>query len=237
MLVKDKKEFALKLKNALKIRGYSQRELAKETGIVQPTISTYCSGKYIPNEKNFKKIIEALDIDEDYFKGIYMFDNEIEQKEELIKEEKKENTVVFDKKNRQDVYLEFRDTTEILRIARELGALRYELIQIIEKDRETVDEFNRKDQKMFQTIVHKLEFSDELTDEEIIKYVREDFKEVKEERESRRIVKERMYLVKELLNAMLIKNPNAFVTQAINGKGDILKTIECLKKDKSLYAG
>lgn len=236
MIVKDKKQFASKLKNALIVREYSQSKLARDTGIVQPRISTYCNGKQIPDEEKLRKIMEALDIDEEYFEGTYIFEDKVEHKEEQ-QEEKKENTVVFDKKNRQDVYLEHRDTTEILRIAREIGALRYELIKIVEKDREVVSEFNRKDQKMFQTIVHKLEFADELTDEEIIKYVREDFKEVKEERESRRIIKERMYLVQELLNAMLIKNPNAFVVQAINGKGDILKTIENLKKDKSLYAG
>ena len=44
-----------------------------------------------------------------------------------------------------------------------------------------------------------------------------------------------MYLVQELLNSMSIKNPNEFVVKAINGKGDILKTMEELKKDVSLY--
>ena len=68
-----------------------------------------------------------------------------------------------------------------------------------------------------------------------MQYVRADFKEVKEERETRRIIKNRMYLVQELLNSMSIKNPNEFVVKAINGKGDILKTMEELKKDVSLY--
>lgn len=227
-LVKGKNdEFIIKLQNAIKTRNIKQRELARETGIVQPTISTYCSGKNIPNEKNLKKIMDALDIDEKYFEGIYEFS----EKEEV----KKENIVVFDKKDRQDIHIEHKDTTEIIQIARQLGALRYELIKIVERDREAVNEFNRKDQKMFQTIIHKLEFSDELTDAEIVQYVRADFKEVKEERETRRIIKNRMYLVQELLNSMSIKNPNEFVVKAINGKGDILKTMEELKKDVSLY--
>ena len=70
-LVKGKNdEFIIKIQNAIKIRNITQRELARETGIVQPTISTYCSGKNTPNEKNLKKIMDALDIDEQYFAGI-----------------------------------------------------------------------------------------------------------------------------------------------------------------------
>lgn len=228
-LIKGKKEqFVTKLKNAIKIRNITQRELAKETGIVQPTISTYHSGKNIPNEKNLKKIINALDIDESYFEGIYEFSDKQDKVE-------KEDTVVFDEKDRQDIHIEHKDTTEIIRISRELGALRYALIQNVEKDREQVKYYNEKEWKLYEIMIHELEFIETMTDEDILRIVRKHIYQLKQMAESRRIAKDRMYLVQELLNSMAIKNPNAFVVKAINGKGDILKTMEELKKDVSLY--
>jgi transcriptional regulator with XRE-family HTH domain len=45
----------------------SQVELAKETGILQPHISKYLSGKLIPTYINAKKLSLALNMDTDSF--------------------------------------------------------------------------------------------------------------------------------------------------------------------------
>ena len=39
-----------------------------------------------------------------------------------------------------------------------------------------------------------------------------------------------------MLDSIKMKNPNAFIVQAIQGKGDILKIMEQLKQDDSLYS-
>ena len=60
--------------------------------------------------------------------------------------------------------------------------------------------------------------------------------EEKKSRENRRNVKNRRYLIKAMLDSIRMKNPNAFIVQAIQSKGDILKTMEQLKQNDNLYS-
>lgn len=206
--------FNEKLKEAMKIRGISQRRLEKETGIKQATISYYCSGKITPKEDNKEKIIRALDLSTDYFN---------EEEKYVVKKDCR------DIRNTLETKIDVEDVTDILEISKELGSIRYKLIQMVEKAREEVKRYNIAD----QTFLHKLEFLDTLTDEAAIDMLLEE----KQVRELRRKNKNRLILIQELLNSILIKNPNAFIVKAINSKGDILKTIEALKEDDSLYVG
>lgn len=61
--------FARKLRNLLKEKGISQRELARRTGITAATICRYCNGSKTPGSKAIIKIAEALDVGTDYLLG------------------------------------------------------------------------------------------------------------------------------------------------------------------------
>jgi len=202
-----------KFKNLMKVRGITQSELSKETGIRQPAISEYVNGKRFPTSETQRKIIEALDLPDNYF--------ETPDKKKIIDIKEEE------RRNKPNKRVEVDCIAEILDISKRLGAIRLELIELVEKTREEVKDYNKND----QTFLHTLEFLDELTEKEAIDMI---IKE-KKSREERRSAKNKLYLISALLDSMLMKNPNAFVVKAINGKGDIVKIIEDLKQDNSLY--
>ncbi len=61
------KSFGEKLKQAMLVRGMTQTDLSKETGIHQSLISYYCADKVEPREDTVDKLIQALDLDKNYF--------------------------------------------------------------------------------------------------------------------------------------------------------------------------
>jgi hypothetical protein len=116
---------------------------------------------------------------------------------------------------------------DILKLAKELGRIRFELIELIKKESENVSEYDKKD----QTFLHSLEFLDTLSDEDAIKMVIEE----KKNRVVRRNIKNRKLLIQSLLDGISIKAPNAFVSQVINSDEDFKKKINKLKKNEVLW--
>ena len=146
-----------------------------------------------------------------------------------IIENKEVPTVIYSSKEKADTRTQMEDVGDIIQLAREFGTVRYKLIELLKKNNEEVDKYNKQD----QTFLHRLEFLEELTDEEAKQMIIEE----KKSRELRRNVKNRKYLIEAMLNSIHMKNPNAFIIQAIQGKGDICKTIAKLKGDANLYIG
>lgn len=216
-------EFNEKLKEAMAARGFTQTQLSLESGIKQPTISDYCNGKSEPQQGNKERLIRALDVDNDYF------DSEEDKKiKSAFDGMGLGDTIDFEeRRNKPCARVEVEDISDIIEVSKELGAIRFKLIQMVEKAREDVKYHNIAD----QTFLHRLEFLDELSDEEAVKMLLEE----KKSREKRRNYKNRQYLIETLLKSISIKNPNAFVVKAINGKGDILKVIDELKQDETLF--
>lgn len=66
-----------RLKKAMEIRGVTQAELVKKTGIGKSSISTYLSGEYEPKQRNTYKLAQALNINEAWLMGL---DVDIERK-------------------------------------------------------------------------------------------------------------------------------------------------------------
>jgi len=54
--------FPIQLTAAMKAAGYTQLALAKETGIKQSAISTYCKGKGLPGVESLYAIAQALNV-------------------------------------------------------------------------------------------------------------------------------------------------------------------------------
>lgn len=61
-----KKEFARKLKRAIRLSGMTQREFAEKTGISQGTMSNYIRGSVMPTAYNISLISKALKLAPDY---------------------------------------------------------------------------------------------------------------------------------------------------------------------------
>lgn len=124
---------------------------------------------------------------------------------------------------------EIMDIADIRELTRQLGAIRYSLIQLIEKERSKME----RDTKDSATLQHAFEFEN-LTKEEVW----EKYNEIKETRTQRRATKYRYLIIKMLLDSIKIKNPDKFLVEAINGckternLGDYLKELE---KDKELF--
>ena len=59
--------FNEKLIQRLKQIGMSQRDLAKEIGVTEATISRYVKGDRQPSEEMLAKIAEAIEVTPDYF--------------------------------------------------------------------------------------------------------------------------------------------------------------------------
>ena len=60
---------AERLRQALRIRGMKQSELAALTGIGKSSISTYLSGTYLPKQQNIYKMAGVLDVNEAWLMG------------------------------------------------------------------------------------------------------------------------------------------------------------------------
>lgn len=145
-----------------------------------------------------------------------------------IIEQKEEKKIIYSSKDKEDTKAKMPDVGDILQMARNFGSFRYSLIQALQKEQLEEEKYNKAD----QTFLHKLEFLEELTDDEATQMIIEE----KKSREQRRNIKNRRYLIKAMLDSIKMKNPNAFIVKAIQSKGDILKTMEQLKQDSNLYS-
>jgi len=139
--------------------------------------------------------------------------------------------VVYSSTDRVEHKLNMPDFSDIVEVARNIGANRYQLIQMVQKENAELSKYDKAD----QNFLHKLENLDELTDQEAIDLVIEE----KKSREGRRNNKVRRQLIQGLLNGIPMKNPSAFVAQAIQRSKNfkyIPRVIEELKQDENLYA-
>lgn len=133
---------------------------------------------------------------------------------------------------KQKVNTEALDNIEIYdirEIARQLGTIRFKLIEMYQKENGQVKELDKED----ITMLHTFEFQDLTKDE-----VWEIYKETKSRRTSRRGDKNRRILIGALLSSIQIKNPDKFIVKAINDgrkNKDFPEVVEELKKDETLF--
>lgn len=122
------------------------------------------------------------------------------------------------------------DISDIRELSRQLGTIRYTLIQMIEKERAKIESAGKFD----DTLIHSFEFEN-LTKEQVW----EKYLETKQQRTNRRQNRYRYTIIKGILDSIKIKNPDKYVVMAINGcksTRDFDKYIEELKEDKELFA-
>ena len=152
------------------------------------------------------------------------------KKNQKVVEVQNTETVVYSVQERLENRLNMPNTGDIIEIAKQLGTIRFQLVQMIEKERSYITTYDKAD----QDFLHKLENLEELTDKEAI----EMFIKEKKNRENRRNYKIRYYLIQCLLESIVLKNPSAFISQTIQKSKDftyVPRVIEELKKDPNLY--
>lgn len=192
---------AEKIKDLMKARNLSQNAFAKETGVAQSYISYIINGKQQITERIAKKICTALDIDISYFK-------KEEKQEEKTVPEVVENVI---KNDNSTTAISAEDAAiygDILEIAIKITELRNQLLEKIKVDREKDKYYNGID----QDFLHHVENLDKLSDKEAIDIILKE----KESRKNRRTVKNRVFVLQNLLNTMTTPNLYQFVVYGIN---------------------
>lgn len=191
---------AEKIKDLMKARGLSQNAFAKETGVAQSYISYIINGKQQITERIAKKICSALDIDMSYF-----------EREEMVEEQPINETVITFPKEEDKNTISIDDAAlygDILDIAIKITELRSQLLEKIKVDREKDKYYNGID----QDFLHHVENLDKLSDKEAIDIILKE----KESRKNRRTVKNRVFFVQGMLNALPNPNLYQFVINGIN---------------------
>lgn len=181
-------------------------------------------------DRTHNKVVENIEEVEKDIRSPLEVIKQIKAREEKDKEITLSVKVNDDSKRKVNTTaIENLEVSDLIEISRELGEIRYRLIEKIEKERENIKSFEHCD----NTLVHAFEF-EELDKEEVwAKYL-----ENKETRTKRRMSKYRYAILKAMLDNITIKNPNKFVVEAINGgkeTRDFENHIEELKKDESLF--
>lgn len=112
---------------------------------------------------------------------------------------------------------------DLIQIAREIGTIRFSLIQQIQKINEKVKEYNNIE----QDLLHRLENVEQLSESEAVEIA----VSLKKNRNDRRIVKNSQYLISLLLNkAVPIKSPEKYVRKAIEIVKDRKYEPRCLNE-------
>lgn len=125
----------------------------------------------------------------------------------VSKEDKSQ--ILYSTKDREDNRLKNEDFSDIIEIARELGTVRFKLLELLNKESKKQSLYDRQD----QDFLHKLEGLEELTDTEAINMIVEE----KKKREIRRSHKIRKSMLMKMLEGIM-KNPNAYVVEVIKNR-------------------
>lgn len=129
-----------------------------------------------------------------------------------IIEQKEEKKVVYSSLDKAMTSLQTQDFSDVLQLARELGALRFKLSEEVKKCCEKQSLYDRHD----QDFLHKIENfakEDELYEDEVVECVKEHINK----RQERRVVKDKEDMLRHLMQG-IISNPNEYVVQTIKNR-------------------
>lgn len=127
----------------------------------------------------------------------------------IVSKEENKPQIVYSSKDRSDNRLEKEDFSDIIEVSRELGAVRFKIIEMLNKENKKQSFYDGQD----QDFLHKLENLEEITDTEAVNMIIEE----KRKRETRRSHKMRQTMLRTMINGMP-KNPNAYVVETIKNR-------------------
>lgn len=196
----------------------------------------FCNDEFEVNKKGRKKNYcdkpeckkEAIKLSRKKWLEKRKLQKEIGRAEVVIQNEDK--NIIYSIEDKLENESKMPDISDIVELARQLGSIRLQLIEKIEKSRNDISECDKSD----SDLVHELEALNSVTSE----YANSFTVGVKKNHERRRIAKNRYYIIKALLDSMLMKNPPQFVAQAIQRSKNfkyVPRILKELKQDESLY--
>ena len=127
----------------------------------------------------------------------------------IVSKEENKPQIVYSSKDRSDNRLENEDFSDIIEVSIELGAVRFKIIEMLNKENKKQSFYDGQD----QDFLHKLENLEEITDTEAVNMIIEE----KRKRETRRSHKMRQTMLRTMINGMP-KNPNAYVVETIKNR-------------------
>lgn len=142
----------------------------------------------------------------------------------IVSKEENKPQIVYSSKDRSDNRLENEDFSDIIEVARDLGAVRFKILELLNKESKKQSLYDRQD----QDFLHKLEGLEELTDTEAINMIVEE----KKKREVRRSHKIRKAMLMKMVEG-IIKNPNAYVVETIKNR-DNFKYKQRVKENEKI---
>ncbi len=142
----------------------------------------------------------------------------------IVSKEENKPQIVYSSKDRSDNRLENEDFSDIIEAARDLGTVRFKLLELLNKESKKQSLYDRQD----QDFLHKLEGLEELTDTEAINMIVEE----KKKREVRRSHKIRKAMLMKMVEGIM-KNPNAYVVETIKNR-DNFKYKQRVKENETI---
>lgn len=106
------------------------------------------------------------------------------------------------------------DFSDVLELARKLGAIRYEITEKIKSLNPDLSTSDKQDQVFLHNIENLMK-QDEIAEEDVLKI----FKEYLDKRPNRRIVKDKQEMLRHLIQG-LISNPNQYVHEFIKNRNN-----------------
>ena len=142
----------------------------------------------------------------------------------IVSKEENKPQIVYSSKDRENNRLEKEDFSDIIEVSRELGAVRFKIIEMLNKENKKQSFYDGQD----QDFLHKLENLEEITDTEAVNMIIEE----KRKRETRRSHKMRQTMLRTMINGMP-KNPNAYVVETIKNR-DNFKYRQRVKENETV---
>lgn len=129
-----------------------------------------------------------------------------------IVEQKEEKRVVYSSTDRAIHNLEKEDFSDVISLARELGAIRFKIIEQIKKLSPELSKHDKTDQIFLHDIENEMK-KDVIYEEDIMKIV----KKYINNRPDRRVIKDKQEMLSHLIQGV-ISNPNKYVFEFIKNR-------------------
>lgn len=139
---------------------------------------------------------------------------ELEGTKHRIVENKEEKKVVYSSTDKLINITKNEDFSDIIELARELGAIRFKITEKIKSLSPEQSHFDKQDE-IFLHNIEELTKKDEIYEEDILEVV----KPYLDKRPNRRVIKDKQEMLKHLIQG-LISNPNQYVYEFIKNRNN-----------------
>ena len=136
----------------------------------------------------------------------------LEGSKNRIIEQKEEKKIIYSSTDKAMHSSEKEDFSDIIELARELGAIRFKIIEAINKLSPDQSKYDKQDQIFLHNIENEMK-KDVVYEEDMLKII----KDYIENRPDRRIIKDKQEMLRHLIQG-LISNPNQYVVEYIKNR-------------------